>query len=75
MSATGCLTKESPHGAALSIRRLVNDQIAELARRVPGPETEQFEFVCECGKLACDGHVSMTLAEYQKLAPGSVLSH
>jgi hypothetical protein len=54
---------------------LVNDQIAETARRFDVGEGDQFEFVCECGRLSCDGRVKMTLAEYARTAPGSVVSH
>ena len=75
MTATGSPTNELPDAAAVSVRRLVNNHVADLAGQLAVPETDRFEFLCECGKLDCDGHVSLTLAEYRELAPGSVLTH
>lgn len=76
MSTTSYPPNESPgSGAAVSVRRLVNDQIADVASRLACPETEEFEFLCECGTLSCEGRVSMTLTEYRTLAPGSVVGH
>jgi hypothetical protein len=61
--------------AAVSIRRLVNDEIADLASTLASAEADQFEFVCECGNLSCPGRVEMTLAQYRASPPGSILSH
>lgn len=61
--------------AAVAIRRLVNDEIADVGSRLTGSKTELFEFVCECGDLTCNGRVDLTLAAYRDSAPGSVVSH
>lgn len=55
-----------------SLLREVNERIAALDRRVEGGWAdgvpERFEFRCECGMLsACDGTVSLTLAEYERV--------
>ena len=53
-----------------SLIRTVNDQIAALDQRATSwaaPE-QQFEFRCECGRgSGCEGRVSMTLEEYERV--------
>lgn len=76
MITTGYPPNESPgKEASVSVRRLVNDEIARIASRLAHPETDTFEFVCECGTLSCEKRVAMTLPEYRGLAPGSVIAH
>lgn len=52
------------------LMRTVNDRIAALDERAGGwaaPE-ERFVFQCECGRTSgCDGHVVMTLSEYERV--------
>lgn len=60
--------------AAVAMRRFVNDEIAKVGGRFDDPPG-RYEFLCECGDLACDGRVELTLAEYQASTPGSVLVH
>jgi hypothetical protein len=49
--------------------RAVNEQIATLDRKLAESSEdsdELYEFECECGREGrCDGHVRMTLAEYE----------
>jgi hypothetical protein len=61
--------------AAISIRRQVNDEIAQTAHRFDANGGSVFEFLCECGDEACDGHVEMTVAAYRGTVPGSVVGH
>jgi hypothetical protein len=37
--------------------------------------SSMFEFVCECGDLKCRTLVEMTLADYRRSTPGSVVGH
>ena len=60
--------------AAVSMRRLVNDKIAEVATRLDG-DGAVFEFTCECGDLKCREMKKMTLAEFAAMAPGLVVGH
>ena len=52
------------------LMRTVNDRIAAIDERAaawtrPG---HLFDFQCECGKISgCDGRLSMTLAEYERV--------
>lgn len=65
---------ESPGtSAAISIRRYVNNEIAQQAN--PFEPEGELEFLCECGDLACARHARMTLSEYHQTAPGSVVAH
>ena len=60
--------------AAVSVRRLVNDEILVAATRFDDGST-LFEFLCECGQLKCRGLVKTTLADYRVSKPGSVVGH
>ena len=62
------------HTAAVSVRRLVNDEIVNAAGRFDDGGTV-FAFICECGDLGCRALVKMTLAEYRLTTPGSVVGH
>ena len=42
----------------------VNDSIRRVASQ--GPETDTWEFICECADLACHSLVSLTLAEFDE---------
>ena len=64
----------SGRAAAVSLRRLVNDEILNTATRFDDGST-LFVFVCECGDLTCLGLVNMTLAQYRATRPGSVVGH
>lgn len=66
---------ESGTGAATSVRRLVNDEIARVAARLDGDDGSVFDFLCECGDLRCRGIARMTLADYRASSPGSVVGH
>lgn len=59
----------------MSVRRFVNDEIAETAARFDAGDGSVFEFVCECGDLSCNGLVELTLSEYAASSPGSVVGH
>lgn len=59
---------------AVSIRRLVNDEILKAATPLDDG-AGVFEFICECGDLNCQSMVKMTLAEYLATTPGSVAGH
>ena len=61
--------------AAVRIRRIANDEIAEVGVIFQEPIADQYEFVCECGDLGCKAPVRMTLAEYAESTPGSVVGH
>jgi hypothetical protein len=39
--------------AVIEIRRFVNDEIHRVGRRLDADDGSEFEFVCECGDLAC----------------------
>ena len=52
------------HGS--EIRRVVNDQIAEIARTNIGTiREERWEFLCECGNPRCRRHVRLTVEEFR----------
>jgi hypothetical protein len=61
--------------AAVNARRLVNDEIAATAMRFYGGDGSLFEFVCECGDLACRGIARLSLEDYRRSEPGSVVGH
>ena len=76
MKATGYPPDElTGKAAAVRIRRTVNDEIARIGATFQASSTSGFEFVCECGDLRCKGIVTMTLTEYAKTTPGSVVGH
>jgi hypothetical protein len=80
MSTSGYSSSEAASRAAVvEIRRFVNDEIYRVARdldRVPNRDSaDEFEFVCECGQLACTKFVSMRLADFEQSKPGSVVAH
>ena len=64
-----------PDHGAISVRRFVNDKIAETAARLDPGNRSDFEFFCECGSLSCRALVRLTLAEYAATAPGSIVAH
>jgi hypothetical protein len=68
-------TESAAADGAISIRRYVNDEIADTAFRFGANDGSRFEFVCECGELSCKAVVTMTLAEYRLRGPGSVVGH
>jgi hypothetical protein len=45
--------------SAVGIRRYVNDEVARVAHRFDPDHTHRFEFLCECGRLACGGTVGL----------------
>ncbi|MBD0337670.1 MAG: hypothetical protein ICV67_00080 [Thermoleophilia bacterium] len=48
-----------------AVFREVNERRAALNRQADAPQSEVFEFVCECGVAgACTGRIEMTLGEY-----------
>jgi hypothetical protein len=61
--------------SAVGIRRYVNDEVARVAHRFNPDDSNKFEFLCECGRLACGDTVKMTLADYAESTPGSVVAH
>jgi hypothetical protein len=74
MSATEIRSdSQSAHEGAVAVRRLVNDEIAAVARRFD--EGAYYEFVCECGDLSCDRAVPLRLADFFESPPGSVVTH
>lgn len=77
MSSTGSPQTQTPGiGAAISVRRFANDEIARVGSSLDDPEQRhQFEFLCECGDLSCREFVRLTRAEYRALSPGFVLGH
>ena len=60
---------------AVRIRRTANNLIARMGATFQASTTMGFEFVCECGDLRCKQIVNMTLADYAKTRPGSVVGH
>lgn len=64
-----------PLTSAVGVRRYVNNEIARVGRGFDASESHKFEFLCECGRLSCRAAVKMTLADYGKRAPGSVIAH
>jgi hypothetical protein len=60
---------------AVAFRRTVNDEIAEIARRIGADAHLELKFVCECGDLRCDEIVTFRAAQYEQSAAGSVVAH
>lgn len=78
MSSTGSPQTRPPGvGAAISVRRFANEQIARVGRSLDDlDEGHRFEFLCECGDLSCGQLVRMTIEEYRAASsPGSVVGH
>lgn len=76
MSSTAHSESRAPGlRAAVWVRRLANDEVARVASSRDGDEGKQFGFFCECGDLACTQVVTMTVAEYRRSSPGSVVDH
>ena len=77
MSSTAFPQIQAPGvGAAISVRRFANDEIARVGGSLDDlPGGHQFEFLCECGDLSCNRFARMTAAEYRASAPGSVVGH
>ena len=71
------LPLDERHGkaAAVQARRTVNDEIAATGAHFEAAVASKLEFVCECGDLRCNAIVTMTLADYAKTTPGSVVGH
>lgn len=61
--------------SAVGVRRYVNDEIARMGSRFDVDSLKEFDFLCECGSLACRAVVKMTLADYGESVPGSVVAH
>ena len=69
-------SRASGNEAAISGRRLANDEIARVGSSLDDlDEGHQFEFLCECGDLSCSEFVRMTVAEYRASSPGSIVGH
>jgi len=65
-----------PAGMLVSIRRAVNDEVANLAQELGEQKDEDGPaFVCECGNPSCRATVRLTLIDYLACPPGSVLAH
>jgi hypothetical protein len=76
MSKSGHSSSEAASRAAVvEIRRFVNDEIYRVASRLTSDSGDEFEFVCECGQLACTRFVSKRLADFEQSKPGSVVAH
>ena len=77
MSSTGSPQTRAPGiGAAISVRRFANEEIARVRSSLDDlNEGHRFEFLCECGDLSCSEFVRMTVAEYRTSSPGSVVGH
>jgi hypothetical protein len=76
MSATGYPANDRGSTAAtIRLQRTVNDEIARVAAPFDPEIGRRFEFVCECGRVRCKDVVAMTLADYAKSTPGSVVGH
>lgn len=77
MSFTTCHQSRAPGvGAAISVRRFANEEIARVGSSLDDLEWgDQFEFLCECGDLSCSHFVRLTVTEYRALSPGFVLGH
>ena len=71
------MTTTAPRGrdGVVSVRRIVNDHIAEVAERLDDHQADLFDFMCECGELRCPEFVPLTVDEYRKKIPGSVRAH
>lgn len=63
------------HDGVVSVRRVVNDHIADIASRCEPYEGDLFDFMCECGDLRCPEFVPLTVAEYRETVPGWVRAH
>lgn len=69
-------SRASGIGATISVRRFANDEIARVGSSLDDlDEGHRFEFLCECGDLACSQFARMTIAEYRASPPGSVVGH
>lgn len=69
-------SRASGVGAAISVRRFANDEIARVGSGLDDlDEGHQFEFLCECGDLSCNQFAKMTVAQYRALPPGHVVAH
>jgi hypothetical protein len=68
---------DDPFDAAelVRMRRIVNDEIARIGATFNAPATDRFDFVCECRDAGCRGMVSLTLADYATMPPGTVVGH
>jgi hypothetical protein len=77
MSSTASPQSRAPGvGAAISVRRFANDEIARVGSSLDDlGEGHRFEFLCECGDLSCSQFAKMTVAEYRASSPGSVVAH
>ena len=73
----GSISRPTGPGAhsAVSLRRFVNDEIAQVATRLDPDDRKQYEFICECGDLGCALTATLSVAEYHASPPGSVIGH
>ena len=67
------MTAEEPELQSRSLRREVNERVAELIEgfHAEGEESVMTVF-CECGSDECMAPIEMTLAEYQAVRAGPV---
>jgi hypothetical protein len=57
------ITQEDPRAKNEVLAREVNERIQELSvESAPG---EEFEILCECGRLECLQTISITIADYE----------
>ena len=77
MTTSTDFSAEATHAltSAVGVRRYVNREIARVGGRFDGDTLTEFDFLCECGSLGCRAVVKMTLAEFGRSAPGSVVAH
>jgi hypothetical protein len=61
--------------SAVGVRRFANEAIRDAAYVVAESPAATFQFLCECGDLRCDGLVTLTVAQFERSEPGSVLAH
>jgi hypothetical protein len=61
--------------SATGLRRFANNSIRDLAARQQREGSAVYEFLCECGDLRCQRLVELSLLDYDRCTPGSVLAH
>jgi hypothetical protein len=75
MSISGSPPTDDLFASAVDVRRLANDTIRDTALRFGDDSATVYEFLCECGDLACLQLVELTLAEYEESRAGLVRAH
>ena len=63
------MTAEERELQSRSVRREVNERVAEVATHYIEVEThaEMVKFTCECGRVDCADTIGMTIAEYEAI--------